>query len=338
MLGISDRISGRTSPFGLSRELWLVQIGVLLNALGWGAVLPFEVIYLHDGRGFSLGVAGLVVGALTGVAIVSAPLAGPLIDRLGARAVAAGAGVALAIGYAGLAVAHTETVAFAAAAIGGAGNGALLPAQSTLVAALATPEVRHRATAVSRVCTNAGFGLGGALGGLVAAHGLTGFVSLFVMNAITYLAYVGVLIAVVRKAPRPELVTGGYRRVFGDRAFVHLAVTNIAIIAVGWGVLPWIVPPFAKSELGVSPQLIGLLLLANAAAVVIAQVPIARAARGSAPGRDDGGRSHPHRRRVSAPPRITVAGWSCLRRARRRVDRSRGRGMLPHGGPHTARG
>ena len=280
MLGISDRISGWTSPFGLSRELWLVQIGVLLNALGWGAVLPFEVIYLHDGRGFSLGVAGLVVGALTGVAIVSAPLAGPLIDRLGARAVAAGAGVALAIGYAGLAVAHTETVAFAAAAIGGAGNGALLPAQSTLVAALATPEVRHRATAVSRVCTNAGFGLGGALGGLVAAHGLTGFVSLFVMNAITYLAYVGVLIAVVRKAPRPELVTGGYRRVLGDRAFVHLAVTNIAIIAVGWGVLPWIVPPFAKSELGVSPQLIGLLLLANAAAVVIAQVPIARAAEG----------------------------------------------------------
>ena len=35
------------------RELWLVQGGILLNTLGWGAVLPFEVIYLHDGRGLT---------------------------------------------------------------------------------------------------------------------------------------------------------------------------------------------------------------------------------------------------------------------------------------------
>jgi len=30
--------------YGLSRELWLVQIGIFLNTFGWGAVLPFEVI------------------------------------------------------------------------------------------------------------------------------------------------------------------------------------------------------------------------------------------------------------------------------------------------------
>ena len=27
--------------FGLSRELWLVEVGVFLNMLGYGAVLPF---------------------------------------------------------------------------------------------------------------------------------------------------------------------------------------------------------------------------------------------------------------------------------------------------------
>src|SRR5882762_9395844 len=86
--------------FGLSRELWLVEIGIFLNYLGYGAVLPFEIIYLHDGRGFSLGVAGLVVAMITGVAVVTSPLAGPLIDRFGARATAVGAGVALAAGYA----------------------------------------------------------------------------------------------------------------------------------------------------------------------------------------------------------------------------------------------
>ena len=224
--------------FGLSRELWLVQVGIFLNALGWGAVLPFEVIYLHDGRGFSLGTAGLVVGTLTGVAVVSAPCAGPLIDRLGARAVAAAAGIALAAGYVGLALAHNEAVAFAAAAVGGAGNGALQPAQSTLLAALSVPGMRHRAGAVSRVCINAGFGFGGALGGGIAGFGLSGFVALFLFNALTCLAYVGVLIAVVRRAPRPEPLPGGYRRVLRDGAFMHLVVTNTAIIAIGWASSP----------------------------------------------------------------------------------------------------
>src|SRR4051794_33062045 len=105
--------------------------------LGYGAVLPFEVIYLHDGRGFSLSLAGLVVGAVTGVAIVPAPLAGPLIDRFGARATATGGGVTLAAGYAGLALAHSPAIALAAGACAGAGNGVLAPSQSTLLASLA---------------------------------------------------------------------------------------------------------------------------------------------------------------------------------------------------------
>src|SRR6201987_5001469 len=109
------------NKLGLPGELWVVELGIFLNALGWGAVLPFEVIYLHDGRGFSLGTAGLVVGALTGGAVIAAPGAGPLIDRFGARTVVAGAGFALAVGYAGLPFAQTEAAAFAAAAIGGIG-------------------------------------------------------------------------------------------------------------------------------------------------------------------------------------------------------------------------
>jgi MFS family permease len=270
----------RRLGFGLSRELWLVQLGIFLNMFGYGAVLPFEVIYLHNGRGFSLSVAGLVVGTITGVAVVAVPFAGPLIDRFGPRATTTGAGVALAAGYAGLAFAHSPALAFAAAAFAGAGNGILNPSQSTLMTALASSALRHRATAVSRVAGNAGIGIGGALGGLVAAYGLRGFTALFLINALTYLIYVAVLVAVVRDGARPEPIKGGYRVVLRDRAFLHLALTNVALIAVGWGVFTWLVPPFAKNELGISAGPIGLLLLANAATVVVAQVPIARFAEG----------------------------------------------------------
>lgn len=162
----------------------------------------------------------------------------------------------------------------------GAENGALNPSQTALLAALAPADLRHRAAAVSRVAANAGIGIGGALGGLVAAYGLTGFVALFLLNALTYLVYVCVLAVVVRDRARPEPVTGGYRYVLRDRGFLHLAGTNVAVIAVGWGVFSWVLPAYASDYLGISAPMIGILLLANATTVVVVQVPVARLAEG----------------------------------------------------------
>lgn len=266
--------------YGLSFELWIVQAGIFLSMLGYGAVLPFEIIYLHDGRGFSLGVAGLVVGTVTGLAVVAAPFAGAVSDRVGARETAAGAGMALAAGYGALAFAHTPAQAFAAAAAAGIGNGGLVSSQSALLASLAPPELRHRAVAVSRVAGNVGLGLGGALGGLVAAYGLSGFVALFLANAVTYVLYAAILVVAVREDARPEPVAGGYRALLRDRPFVRLALTNVAVIAVGWGVFTWIVPSYARGEIGIGPRLLGLLLLANALTVVLAQIPVAKLAEG----------------------------------------------------------
>jgi MFS family permease len=274
-----NRLSRRLG-FGLSSELWIVQAGIFLNYLGWGSVMPFEVIYLHDGRGFSLGVAGLVVGIVTGLAVVAAPVAGTVIDRLGVRATAAGAGIALAAGYAGLAFAHTPGQAFAAAAAAGIGNGALLPSQSVLLAFLAPAELRHRATAVSRVASNIGLGLGAAIGGLIASYGLNGFVALFLANAATYVLYVAILVALVPDDVRPTPVAGGYRVVLRDRPFVRLALINVALVAVGWGVFTWVVPPYVREEFGAGSSLIGLLLLANAFIVVLAQIPVAKLVEG----------------------------------------------------------
>jgi MFS family permease len=272
-------VNFRRLSFGLSRQVWIVEIGIFLNMLGYGAVLPFEIIYLHDGRGFGLGFAGLVVGLVAGVAVVISPIAGVVIDRIGARATAAAAGLALAGGYAGLAFAESPSAALAAAALAGAGNGAISPSQSALMIALAPRELRHRASAVSRVAVNVGIGLGGAIGGLVASFGLRGFMALLLANAATYVVYVAILVATVRETAPVVRVTGGYRRLLRDRAFVHFAVTNVALIAVGWGVLAWIVPPYAE-DLGIAAGLIGLLFLANAATVVLAQIPIVKIAEG----------------------------------------------------------
>src|SRR5260370_22677862 len=81
MASLDARAFGARISFGLSRELWLIEAGGFLNMLGYGGVLPFEIIYLHNGRGFSLGVAGLVVSTITGIAVVASPAAGPVCGR-----------------------------------------------------------------------------------------------------------------------------------------------------------------------------------------------------------------------------------------------------------------
>jgi MFS family permease len=280
MSAVEERLAPmRRLSFGLSRQLWVVEAGIFLNMLGYGAVFPFEIIYLHEARGLRLGVAGLVAGLVSGVAIFVAPVAGAVIDRVGTRTTAVGAGLALAGGYGSLAFATTPTMAVAAAALAGIGNGGLQPSQSALMAALAPRELRQRASAVSRVAVNVGIGLGAAIGGVVAGFGLDGFIVLFLANAVTYLVYLAILVVAVRDEVRPEPVAGGYRQVLRDRALLRFALINVAMTAVGWGVLAWIVPPYAR-EIGIGPGLIGLLLLANAATVVFAQLPIVKAAEG----------------------------------------------------------
>jgi MFS family permease len=97
---------------------------------------------------------------------------------------------------------------------------------------------------------------------------------------VTYVLYVAILVAAVRDDERPAPVAGGYRVVLRDRPFLRLALTNVAMIAVGWGVFTWIVPAYARSQIGVGPRLIGLLLLANACTVVLAQIPVTRRVEG----------------------------------------------------------
>src|ERR671934_2148645 len=70
----------------LPRPVWLLEAGGVANSLGNGIVIPFLIIYLHGVRHLGLGVSGLVVACLLGSGIVGSPLAGRVVDRIGARA------------------------------------------------------------------------------------------------------------------------------------------------------------------------------------------------------------------------------------------------------------
>jgi hypothetical protein len=70
---------------GLSGPVIVLQAGTAVNFFGTGLILPFEIIYLHEVRGFSTATAGLVLAAVMGTAAVVTLPSGALLDRFRAH-------------------------------------------------------------------------------------------------------------------------------------------------------------------------------------------------------------------------------------------------------------
>ena len=65
---------------------WLLST-VAIQTLGRGLTLPFTLIYLHEVRGFDLGLSGTLMALIAIVGLLVTGPAGALTDRFGARSV-----------------------------------------------------------------------------------------------------------------------------------------------------------------------------------------------------------------------------------------------------------
>jgi MFS family permease len=267
---------------GLSRPVLILQAGNALNYFGYGLVRPFEIIYLHQIRGFPTSTAGLVLAATMGTSPIVTPPTGALLDRYSAKAIVVAGSLASALGYAGFAFVEHPWEAFACSVVGGAGLGAAGTANRTLVVRLVTPEQRAAAFALNRVAGNFGIGLGATVAGFVvaAAPGLGTFQILYIFDAVTYAGFALTVAAV----PSPRAVTvpatdangTGFRAVARDRIFLTVIAANIVLVVVGHTLFSNILPPFAIAHTPVGPAAIGIIVLVNTCFIVIAQIPAVR--------------------------------------------------------------
>src|SRR5437660_12584606 len=102
---------------GLPRPELILPAGNAVNYFGYGLVLPFEIIYLHQLRGFSTSTAGLVLAATMGTSAIVTPPTGALLDRYSAKALVVAGSVASALGYAGFAFVEHSWEAFACSVV-----------------------------------------------------------------------------------------------------------------------------------------------------------------------------------------------------------------------------
>jgi MFS family permease len=264
----------------LPRSVLVLQAGGLLNAVGNGIVMPFLFIYLHNERGFSLALAGVVVAFLGMVGLAAGPVAGAAVDRIGARRSLTISLGFMALGYGGFALVQEPWHAFAVSVLAGIGNAGFWPGQSSLLAGLTEGKgaERHAAYAMQRVVMNLGVGVGGLIGGLIAGFS---FELLFLLDAVSYVGFMVVLQLVPDpKLPEHGEAAGGYRDVFRDRAFVGFVLLNVVLVTAGIAQLIQSLPVFAKNESGVTESQIGVIFFANTLFIVLAQLPVAKLLEG----------------------------------------------------------
>jgi MFS family permease len=265
----------------------ILQAGNALNFFGYGLVLPFEIIYLHQIRGFSTSTAGLVLAATMGTSAIVTPPTGALLDGYSAKAIVVAGSWASAVGYAGFAFVERPWQAFACAIVGGAGLGAAGTANRTLVIRLVTQEQRAAAFALNRVAGNFGIGAGATIAGFIvaAAQQLSSFQILYLFDAVTSAAFALIVLAAV---PSPRAVTvaatdangTGFRAVARDRIFLIVIAANIVLVVVGHTFFSNILSPFAETHTPVGPAAIGIIFLVNTSVIVIAQIPAVRVVAG----------------------------------------------------------
>src|SRR5262249_38424049 len=170
------------------------------------------------------------------------------------------------------------------AVISGIGNGAFWPAQSTLIAALVTPEQRTPAFAMQRVVMNLGVGLGAVTGGRIpSADHPRSFPGLFLLDALPLVVYLGVLWALVPEPERHVHARGaggqGYGAVLRNRPFVGVISINTVFIFAGFAGFE-LLPVYAKNHAAVGERAIGIVFLVNTLVIVALQLPVAKLAEG----------------------------------------------------------
>lgn len=265
----------------LPRAAWVLLGGDALSALGSGLTLPFLLVYLHEIRGIGLATAGLALATIAAAGLAGNPVGGWLADRIGARsALVLGLAVAAA-GALAVALVREPWHAFAAAGLLGFGAAVIWPAQDALLAVLVPDASRSGAFALRHATMNGGLALGALVAApLVSLSSARGFELVYVLDALSFLAFVPVLLRAV-----PDVRAGGagrsaervgYGAVLADRSFRHLWAVTAVLVAAGYAQYHAAFPALVTGAGGVGAGALGLTFVANALTVVVAQLVVLR--------------------------------------------------------------
>ena len=244
--------------------------------------MPFTIVYLHEIRGISLATAGLAMATMPVAALASSFGSGPLIDRFGPRRVLVGMLLIASLGSLALIAVRDPWQAFLAAGLLGVGISSSWVGLQPTLASIVSAEQRSDVFAVQFALLNAGFGIGGLVGGLIVQlDDPRTFEALYLFDAASFLAFAAVM-ALLRDvgAPVPAAAAEGYRAVLRDRVFARVWTLNTLLVAIGQVQLDTAFPAYVVLFADQSPKVVGVAFAANTFTIVLLQFFVTRRIKG----------------------------------------------------------
>lgn len=265
----------RNSFSGLSREVWVLSISVLINRAGM-MVLPFLTIYSTRGLGFSIVEAGIVTGCYGAGSLCGSLLGGELTDRIGYYKVMVWSLLASAIGLASLPLFTSFVPLCLAVFLTSTLGDAFRPATMAAVGTYSKPENMTRSISLLRMALNLGISIGPAIGGLFA--GWLGYHWLFILDGFTCLLAVLFLVCFLTRKEAPtegkdDEIPAQVTSVYSDHIYlIFLVVTAVNIVA--FMQILSTVPLYLKQEMAMTEQQIGLFFTLNGLLVFLFEMPL----------------------------------------------------------------
>jgi predicted MFS family arabinose efflux permease len=275
----------------LPREVWFLCLAILVNRAGT-MVLPFLTLYLTIDRRLSVSAAGLTLSVYGIGAILVAPLAGRLSDRLGGLQI-----MKLSLLLSGLFLfvfpfANQRASILAITAVWAIANEAFRPPSMSVIGDLAGPVQRKAAFALSRLAINLGMSIGPVIGGFLA---MRSFKLLFYFDGTTTLL-AALLLTVLpwriklktdgRDAKQSQSIgsrsaesvskTGSplrYSSVLKNRRFIYFLIAMIPIEMVFFQPLA-AMPLFLVRDLHFTEAGFGMLSAVNTLIIILIEVPL----------------------------------------------------------------
>ena len=258
---------------------WLLST-IAIQTLGRGLTLPFTIIYLHEVRGFELGLSGTLMAIIAVVALLVTMPGGTLTDRYGARVMILVGTSSMMVGNVVLAFATHPAVAAVAFALIGVNFGIVWPAFNALIASVVAGELRQRYFGVNFALVNLGIGVGGIIGGFFVDVGKPEtFTVIFLADAASMLVPIGLMLGPLRhvhgRAEQPEEgVDHGpatYLKILLQPSVLWLTLLTFLAMFVGYGQLEAGFPAFARQVAEVSTRTVGFAFAVNTAVIVALQ-------------------------------------------------------------------